>query len=109
MPFCKLRFTLPFRMKQLSLRNGGQLSYYLSTNPEPPYAQTSTINPNLVKYYVSKSGLQLLESSIKISSDLSKVRFVLWTPENGAENSWKFKKRIGRVNSGYLSEGPSFN
>merc|ERR1711962_480849 len=60
--------------------NGGQLSYYLTTNQEPPYAQSSTIlpnvvkstiNPNLVKYYVSKLGIQQLESSTKISTDLS--------------------------------------
>ena len=52
------------------------------------------INPNDVKYYVSKKALKELESSIKIDTDLSKVTFFLWTPELGIDQPWEFKAGI---------------
>ena len=52
------------------------------------------INPNEVKYYVSKEALKELESSIKIDTDLSKVTFFLWTPELGIDQPWEFKAGI---------------
>ena len=81
-------------MKQLNVKNGGHLTYYLTTSKEAPFAHSSTIDPNEVRHYVSKSALQQLESSVRISSDLSEVRFVLWTPEDGAEQSWMFEAGV---------------
>ena len=113
-------------MKQFNLKNGGQLSYFLTTNSEAPFAQSSTIDPNLVKNYVSKSAMKQLEelSSVKISSDLSEVRFLLWTPEDGAENYWEFEAGVDPqellnrnfdpsrptkfISHGWNSDGPGF-
>ena len=63
-------------------------------------------------------------SSVKISSDLSEVRFLLWTPEDGTENYWEFeagvdpKELLNRnfdpsrptkfISHGWNSDGPGF-
>ena len=94
-----------FSLKQLNLKNGGQLNYYLTTNSEAPYTQSSTINetpmkqqkinPNELKHYISKEALEELEVSLpKIDTDLSKVTFYLWTPERGLEDPFEFKASI---------------
>ena len=49
------------------------------------------VDPNNITNYLSKEGIQHLEASIRISTDLSKVRFYLYTPEHGSENHWIFK------------------
>ena len=38
-------------------------------------------DPNAIRHYISKTGLENLENSFKISTDLSLVSFYLWTPE----------------------------
>ena len=81
-------------MKGLIISNGGQLSYYLTTNQEPPFSLSSTINPNLVKHYVSKEALEKLEPFITIDTDLSKVSFLLWTPERGINDPLEFKAGV---------------
>ena len=94
-----------FSLKQLNLKNGGQLNYYLTTNSEAPYTQSSTvnetpikqqkINPNELKHYVSKEAVEELQASLpKIDTDLSKCTFYLWTPERGTEDPWEFKAGI---------------
>ena len=70
------------------------MTYFLSTNPEPPFAQSSTINPNLVKHYTSKEAIEEIESTIKIDTDLSKVSFLLWTPERSIDDPLEFKAGI---------------
>ena len=39
---------------------------------------------------MTRASIDDLESSIKISSDLSEVFFLLWTPENGVDNYLEF-------------------
>ena len=52
-------------------------------------------NPNLVKHYITKAGLDQLEQHTRwISDDLSDVRFLLWTPENGADNPFEFQAGV---------------
>ncbi len=42
-------------------------------------------DPNNPKHYLTPESVQRLESTIKISTDLSLVRFFLWTPEFGSD------------------------
>lgn len=48
------------------------------------------LDPNNLMNYLSKQTIDIMEASNKISTDLSKVTFILWTPENGAANPWVF-------------------
>ena len=43
---------------------------------------------------MTKSDMTQEKLSEKISSDLSKVKFVLWTAKNGANNPWEFKSGV---------------
>ena len=52
------------------------------------------VDPNNITNYLTKEGIQRLEASFRISSDLSKVRFYLYTPEHGSENHWIFKAGV---------------
>ena len=59
------------------------------------YAQAE-VDPNNITYYLSAEGIKQLENTFnsRISTDLSKVRFYLWTPEHGSENHWIFKAGV---------------
>ena len=53
------------------------------------------INPNELRHYISKEALEELEVSMpKIDTDLSKVTFYLWTPEQGLEDPFEFKAGV---------------
>ena len=70
------------------------LLFYAFTIKATPLKQQNIINPNEVRHYISKEAVEELESSIKIDTDLSKVTFYLYTPENGVDDPWEFKAGI---------------
>ena len=55
-----------------------------------PVPETKIKDPNNIRHYITREAIDDLESSIKISSDLSEVFFLMWTPENGVDNFLEF-------------------
>ncbi len=52
-------------------------------------------DPNDLRNYILRSSMQHLEEKFgKISTDLSKVNFHLFTPESGPTSPWEFKAGV---------------
>ena len=67
---------------------------FLAFSASASAAPKAWVDPNNITNYLTKEGIELLESSFRISTDLSKVRFYLYTPEHGAENHWNFRAGV---------------
>lgn len=54
------------------------------------------IDPNDPKNYLTKEAFAQLETfeTRWITDDVSEVRFILWTPENGSENHFEFEAGV---------------
>ena len=59
-----------------------------------PIKQQNIIDPNELRHYVSKEAVEALESSIRIDTDLSLVKFYLYTPEHGIDDPLEFEAGV---------------
>ena len=80
-------------MKSLIFVSTFRFAFCVAINATP-LPKPKINDPNNIRHYVTRETIDDLESSIKISSDLSKVFFLLWTPENGPDNPLEFKAGV---------------
>ena len=79
-----------------------------SSNPVNPDKMMPTAqDPNNPMHYLNAESVAKLESNFKISTDLSRVKFYLWTPETGSDSPFEFNAETSPqelLNNGFKPE-----